>query len=538
MTQPYRLLVIDNSSHVRQASKLFLQSQGYQVFTAGDPVEARRLLSEQRVHLAIVDIRLEDDDDPQDTSGLDLAASLDPVVARIVITGYDSSENMRRALRPILPDNIPAGDYILKKDGPFALLEAIERVCRAEIDINWTLELEWKDISAETVGVEVELDQAALTREVLADEVDELLRRLFYKADQIVVSPLLSPARAHASSQSGAVVLKVQPHYRERGWGVPRVCKVSERRQIQDETHNYERHVKDFVGGDRRTNLERVKYTHYLGGILYAMLGAKLEETRDFHDLYRHAPVTEIHQVLTDLFEDVCKYWYDSQDPQDEINLTQLYRETLGLTDEKLQNMLTHHFPSQQEPTIQFEGLSGAFTNPMHWIRDLKSSTCRCVTHGDLHSHNILVNEYQQVWLIDFGRTGKGHVWRDFIELETDIKFTLLETVDLTTLYHFEMALLESDRLDDLPTLPKQVVTDPDMRKAFQVVNILRRMAVKVVKYDSDALSYYQGLFYQTLNAARLRKINAKKKQHALLSAALICERVDSWKDIIIRASD
>ncbi|MGD9100546.1 MAG: hypothetical protein PVF45_08695, partial [Anaerolineae bacterium] len=59
-----------------------------------------------------------------------------------------------------------------------------------------------------------------------------------------------------------------------------------------------------------------------------------------------------------------------------------------------------------------------------------------------------------------------------------------------------------------------------------------------VVKHDSDALSYYQGLFYQTLNAARLRKINAKKKQHALLSAALICERVDSWKDIIIHASD
>ncbi|MGD9099522.1 MAG: response regulator, partial [Anaerolineae bacterium] len=71
MTQPYRLLVVDNSSHVRQSSKLFLQTQGYQVFTASDPVEARRLLSEQRVHLAIVDIRLEDDDDPQDTSGLD-----------------------------------------------------------------------------------------------------------------------------------------------------------------------------------------------------------------------------------------------------------------------------------------------------------------------------------------------------------------------------------------------------------------------------------------------------------------------------------
>jgi CheY-like chemotaxis protein len=530
MTKPYRILVVDNSPHVRQSSKLLLKAQGYQVSTATNPVEARRLIDERRVHLAVVDIRLEDDDDPQDTSGLELAASLDPIIARIVITGYDSFENMRRALRPVLPDNIPADDYILKKDGPSALLEAIERICRVEIDINWDLELEWKDISAETVGVEVELDQADLTREVLAEEVEELLRKLFYEADQIVVSPLLSPARAHASSQSGAVVLKVQPHYRRRGWGVPLVCKVGERHQIQGETGNYERHVKGFVGGGRHTNLEQVRYTHHLGGILYAMLGTTLEKTRDFYDFYRHAPVAEIRQVLTHLFEDVCKYWYANQRPQEQINLTPLYRDSLGLSDEKLQLTLARHFSRQQGHTIQFEGLSGTFINPVFWIKDreIQSLTCRCVTHGDLHSHNIFVDEHRQVWLIDFGRTDEGHALRDFIELETDVKFTLLETVDLKTLYDFEVVLLEPDRLDSPPTPPDQM-TDPDVRKAFQVVNMLRRMAANIVKCDGSAQPYYRGLLYQTLNVARLKKVGLKKKQHALLSAALICERLDTW---------
>ena len=152
MTQPYRILVVDNSSHVRQSLDMLLTAQGYQVFVADNPVEARRLLRKGRVHLAVVDIRLEDDDDLQDVSGLELAASLDPLVTRIVITGYDSHENMRSALRPILPDNIPANDYILKRDGPAVLLEAVERVCRDEIDVNWDLELEWQTSSAQGIG--------------------------------------------------------------------------------------------------------------------------------------------------------------------------------------------------------------------------------------------------------------------------------------------------------------------------------------------------------------------------------------------------
>ena len=527
MTQPYRILVVDNSSHVRQSLDMLLTAQGYQVFVADNPVEARRLLRKGRVHLAVVDIRLEDDDDPQDVSGLELAASLDSIVARIVITGYDSHENMRRALRPILPDNIPANDYILKRDGPAVLLEAVERVCRDEIDVNWDLELEWQTSSAQDIGAEIELDQADLPHEVLADEVKELLRRLFYETDHIIVSRLLPSTQDGASAQSGAVLLRVRPHYRRGGWGAPVVCKIGQRRHIQIEADNYMRHVKGFIGGNRRTNLDQVKCTHHLGGILYSMLGITLDAIRDFQSFYHQANVIEIEQALTSLFKDICRYWYAGSRPSERINLTPLYRDALRLTDEKLQHMLTQYFPRQQGQAIQFEGLPGAFTNPIHWARDkeLESFTCRCVTHGDLHGHNIFVDEHQQVWLIDFGRTGEGHALRDFIELETDIKFSLVKTVDLATLYHFEAALLQPGRLDDLLTLPEQA-SHPDIQKGFQVITILRRMAASVAN-DGDTLPYYQGLFYQTLNVARLRKVN--KRQHALLSAALICERLDAW---------
>ncbi len=527
--QSYRILVVDNNTQSRRSVEMLLSVQGYRVFAAADPIQALQLVNEQRIHLALVDIRLEDDEDAQDTTGLELAANLDPLVARIVMTGYPSYEYVRRALGAPLTDNIPASGFIAKQDSPSVLLKAVKRACSETVAINWNLELEWDDVSAEGIGSDVELDQAGLSDETLADEVEELLRKLFYKADHITVSPL-SSARPHAASHSGAVLLKVQPHYQQGGWGIPVVCKIGARHQTQIEADNYKLFVRDFVGGHRRTNLEQVKCTHYLGGIIYAMLGTTLEATRDFQDFYQEADATEIDKVLAFLFQDVCRYWYASSRPPDSINLTTLYRDTLRLTDEKLKQMIERHCSHPQERKIQFEGLPGVFANPLHLICDqeLESRTCCCVTHGDLHSNNIFVDEHQQVWLIDFGRTGKGHAWRDFIELETDIKFTLLKTVDLTALYHFEVALLLPERLDDLLAQPEHT-TDPDIHKAFQVISTLRRMAVDVIKYDSDALPYYQGLFYQTLNVIRLKKIDAQKKQHALLSAALICERLETW---------
>jgi CheY-like chemotaxis protein len=534
MAQSYRILVVDNSPHARQSVKLLLRAYGYQVSVAADPAEARRLVGEQRIHLALVDIRLEDDDDPYDTSGLELAADLDPIVARIIITGYPSYEHTRRALGSALPDSVSAAAFIAKQDDPVTLLSAIERVCREKISINWNLKLEWEAISAEAIGAEVEHErirkQVDLPREVLGYEVEELLRKLFHEADHVIVAPLLPPAQARASSQSGAVVLKVQPRYKEGGWGVPVVCKVGARRQIEVEADNYERHVKGFISGHRHTNLDRVEYTHHLGGILYSMLGTTLDAVRNFQDFYRQANVTGIGQVLDHLFKDVCHYWYANRHPPERLNLTQLYQGTLRLTDDKLQLMLARHFPLQGGLFAQFEGLPGARINPIHWIRDkeLECITCRCVTHGDLHSHNIFVDAHQQVWLIDFGRTGEGHVLRDFIELETDIKFALMEMTNLKILYDFEVALLGPDRLDNPMTLPEQLIV-PDVQKAFQVIRTLRNLAARVVNSDSDARPYYQGLLYQTLNVARLKKINAEKQQHALLSAALICERLDTW---------
>jgi DNA-binding NtrC family response regulator len=56
-----RILLADNKPHFLATRASFLKQGGrYEVFEAGSPAEARRVLEENSIHLAILDMRLED----------------------------------------------------------------------------------------------------------------------------------------------------------------------------------------------------------------------------------------------------------------------------------------------------------------------------------------------------------------------------------------------------------------------------------------------------------------------------------------------
>jgi hypothetical protein len=143
-----------------------------------------------------------------------------------------------------------------------------------------------------------------------------------------------------------------------------------------------------------------------------------------------------------------------------------------------------------------------------------------------MHSRNVLVDQSRYAWLIDFYRTGPGHLFRDLIELESDIKFVLLEVTDLPSLIRLETALLSASNFDERPTLPR--FKDPDLRKAFFVVLALRQIASELAP-EAYMLDYYQGLLLQTLAMIRLRHVAPAKKRHAYLAASLLCQRLDEW---------
>jgi len=123
-----KILIADNDPDFLETRREFLEKEGYVVVTASSPTEAqKKLQQESGVDLAIVDVRLLNDDDEKDISGLEFAKSVGGTVPVIVLTGYRSVEYMQQALRLQTNGTRIAQDFIAKQDGPMALLSAIRR---------------------------------------------------------------------------------------------------------------------------------------------------------------------------------------------------------------------------------------------------------------------------------------------------------------------------------------------------------------------------------------------------------------------------
>ncbi len=124
MKQP-KILVVDNEDDLVKTVREFLEQEGYSVITASDPVEARRILDHKQIDLAILDIRLIDDKDDKDISGLTLAKETDPVIPKILLTGFPTYQAVREALGPTLDGLPPAIGFVAKEEGLEVLLKYV-----------------------------------------------------------------------------------------------------------------------------------------------------------------------------------------------------------------------------------------------------------------------------------------------------------------------------------------------------------------------------------------------------------------------------
>ena len=79
-----RVLVADNLPYFAAQCAQFLDRAGYHVFQAHSLEEARRHLERTHIHVAILDMRLVSNHDPKDISGVELAMSSDPSIAKII----------------------------------------------------------------------------------------------------------------------------------------------------------------------------------------------------------------------------------------------------------------------------------------------------------------------------------------------------------------------------------------------------------------------------------------------------------------------
>ena len=124
------ILFADNAPGFLKVRSEFLEAAGYRVAVANNPHEARQLLEGGGIDLAVLDIRLVNDDDEKDLSGLTLAKETAPGIPKIILTDYPSMETVREALRPQVGGLPAAVEFVSKLEGVDVLIQAIDRAIK------------------------------------------------------------------------------------------------------------------------------------------------------------------------------------------------------------------------------------------------------------------------------------------------------------------------------------------------------------------------------------------------------------------------
>ena len=121
------ILLADNDTEFLETRREFLEDEGLDVKSASNLAEAKTILDQGRVDLAVIDLRLDNNEDERDMSGLDLARQVAPSIPKIIVSQFTNPEVVRNALVPQLDGFAPAVDFINKADGLEPLLTAIRR---------------------------------------------------------------------------------------------------------------------------------------------------------------------------------------------------------------------------------------------------------------------------------------------------------------------------------------------------------------------------------------------------------------------------
>jgi DNA-binding response OmpR family regulator len=534
-----KILLADNNAAFLDTRKELLEEEDYEVMAASNPAEANAILKDTWVHLAIIDLKLTDDA-PDDVSGLTLVKETDPVVPKIVLTAYPTWQAVRDALGSGVDGLPPAVDFVAKQDGPEAMIRAVERAFARHVRLDRELNIHWDQQEHLSFLYLVTLLQPDLPNAILvqrADELEDLLRRLFHDYQQIRIGRLLW-------QDGGRFCLSVLAQSPE-GATDSRILVCGERNRLMPELRQMQKLAPKTVEG---TKLDSRAETMHFGAATYLLPNADIETIQPLRHLLQIGKERHLKKAFGHLFK-VLVGWHQRGQGVEDDDLMSLYRRRVGLEEGELtrtemerrvealvqavrplsaveiergDDLITFHFPNL--PSLSCPDPIATIYDPLE-LYD-KPVVCE-VSPGQLTADNVLVDAGQQTWLTDFTHAGQAPQWWDFVCLEALVRFDLSQAPDLLAWVEFEECLIAPTRLHD-PIRPDVIA---DLRTSVVLIEQIRRQAGSEV--GSDPLPHYTGLLAWAVGAIACydptvlyTRAEQMRGAHLLLAAAMLARRL------------
>lgn len=375
--------------------------------------------------------------------------------------------------------------------------------------------------AAETVPAAPGALELTLTGAPLAPEDDRLLRWLFRDARTL-------RARRLDGGFSGNVVLGAESVDAHGHAQVPHVVKIGPAEAIGRERASFER-IEAVLGN----NAPRVADFADHGGrgaikYRYAAMGGAASTTFQKRYMAGLSPATT-RRFLREVFDEQLGRFYRAG-ARERVNLLAHYRFDPAMAPrvaERVAEVLG------KEPKGEALSLPGGLKTPnpvLFYSRDLpdclvpaEAGSARVsYVHGDLNGANIVIDGHDNVWLIDFFHTDRGHVLKDLLKLENDLLYIFTKVgsdAALAEASRITDALLEVEDLAAPLPGPRAVgLRSKELVRAWGTVRTLRSHYAALLGHDRDPLQAFIGQLRYAAHTLSFEESDRRQKLWALYS--------------------
>lgn len=235
--------------------------------------------------------------------------------------------------------------------------------------------------------------------------------------------------------RSAAQVFKLTPLFgtgRRATKGKPVVVKIAPRADAVRERANYERFVRAGLPAACRPALLGFAAAGERGALCYAFVGGRDGARREtLTDHLQRGDGAALDLVLRRIFAPLRRTWYGADMIRGGGDLARRYldRYFAGLrgaakNEAVLAACAARYFKAKRKDGGYAIGADW-FPSPTTVLFTAKRKRRHhtCILHGDLNTDNIVVaKDRKRVTLIDFQKTGRGHVYQDLVSLEASVR--------------------------------------------------------------------------------------------------------------------
>lgn len=377
--------------------------------------------------------------------------------------------------------------------------------------------------SAEKSRLQIEIENDL----ILKDEYEIIIRKIYSDCSRILLKQL------HGGFS--ATTFQVQGYDKKGIRILPTVLKLGKQATIYREVFNFSEHVQKYILNNSTSVMGSYFCGNY-GGVRYNFVGITGPESqiRWLTHHYIEKSAEELKPLFDRIFTHILVPWYgqprlETFYPYKEHNPTRVFFPELF---EKCEEEL---FISADTEYIFSPELNREIINPYWFLKHGYPKReknpklwYKCICHGDLNMQNILLDEIQNIYIIDYSETEHRNAVADFARLEPIFKFefTRLDSEEeLRNLLEFEQGLLTPNRLDEVPQF-RYKGNDPSVEKAYKLICRLRQYANTVTLFEYDIIPYLIAVLEWSFAVVCYQSVNNIRKRYSALSSALICEKI------------